>query len=136
MHLHSKGVALDQFVWVKKHDLAYALRLPPDLESDLKGRIALFWSLLLCVWRGGLNNRITVNCSPNNGPVREYGQPRAPIMKTTGGGVLGPEELTVLRAVEQKFASVKTNAPGKLTLDTDEVVACDYAIWCHGYDVA
>ena len=134
MHLHRSGVALDQFVWIKKHDLAYALRVPPDVEKDLQGRTATFWSLLLCVARGGLNNRITV-CTSESGKALAYGQPRAPIMKTTGGGLLGPEELEVLRPVEQKISGIKTNAAGNITLENGDVVPCDWVIWCHGYDV-
>ena len=125
---------ISQLVWVKKHDLAYALRVPPDIEADLAGRAASFWSLLLCVWRGGLNNRITV-CTSQSGRPREFGQPRAPIMKTTGGGLLGPEELEVLRPVKQIISGIKTNAPGKIELENGEVVPCDWVIWCHGYDV-
>lgn len=129
MHLHRQGLALDQFVWVKKHDLAYALRVPPDVEADLAGRTATFWSLILCMLRGGLNNCITV-CTSQSGPAKEYGQPRAPIMQTTGGGLLGAEELEVLRPVEQLVSGIKTNAPGKITLENGQVVACDWA--CSG----
>ena len=137
MYLHRQGLALDQFVWVKKHDLAYALRVPPDVEKDLEGRVATFWSLLLCVWRGGLNNRICVctRNTPETGKPREYGQPRAPIMATTGGGLLGPEELEVLRPVEQIISGIKTNAPGKIELENGQTVPCDWVVWCHGYDV-
>ena len=134
MHLHRQGVALEQFVWIKKHDLAYALRVPPDIEADLAGRTATFWSLLLCVLRGGLNNRITV-CTSQGGPAREYGQPRAPVMATTGGGLLGAEELEVLRPVCQKISGIRTNAAGAITLESGEVVPCDWVVWCHGYDV-
>ena len=125
---------MSQFVWVKKHDLAYALRVPPDIEADLAGRTASFWSLLLCVWRGGLNNRITV-CTSQSGKPLEFGQPRAPIMKTTGGGLLGPEELEVLRPVKQIISGIKTNSAGKIVLENGAVMPCDWVIWCHGYDV-
>lgn len=136
MHLHwTHGVPLDQFVWIKKHDLAYALRVPPAIEADLEGRNATFFALMACWYRGGLNSRLTV-CTSKGGPSLEYGQPRAPIMATTGGGVLGHEELAALRQIEQHISGLKTNAPGKLTLENGEVIAADWVLWCHGYDVA
>jgi hypothetical protein len=50
--------------------------------------------------------------------------------------VLGHEELAALRQIEQHISGLKTNAPGKLTLENGEVIAADWVLWCHGYDVA
>ena len=77
----------------------------PYHKPSLTQTPSLFPFLCLQVWRGGLNNRITV-CTSQSGTPSEFGQPRAPIMQTTGGGLLGPEELEVLRPVKQIISGV------------------------------